>query len=1114
MKIGIAQKIALLLLLPALMALGSLGLFYAFLAQTAAHGHFIDVAGRQRLLAEQLGRYAHMVHIGQQEDREALWAQLDLFEQSLAALEQGGPAMGEFLPPPPAELAAAIAAERRQWEETKPALMQVGSALAGDPKEKAAYVRAMQQIPLLVEQADRVVKAAESRNRRLRQRLGAAMALIAGLDLVLLLAGVWVVKGYLAERRQSEEKLRRLFRREEAMGRIRDRIIGLRSLGEVAEELERFWVEELRGLGIPIHSTSLQLPAEQEGHFTTFNFSSVARPRLVEVPLADYPWVREAWESGRPVIVDRGRLDLAGFEVPVRVLVEVPLSGGGSVGMNSLAEDAFGAEAIRILEQFAGLLALEMQRLRDFETLRRAEERLKVDVALQWVRNEILSMQGEEDWKQVLGAFHRELRGLVAFKDCGINLLDRQRGLYLAYELGPAGVFQEKVYGTLPRSLAQALDTGQPVYRRNRAEMDRFGDPLGPETNCVLDVPFSGGTVAINSAEEEAFGEREIAVLERFALVMGEAHRRLEDLRALERHRRALESEVAMRKEAGKALQRAFRREEAMGRFRDRIIAMRDMAEMGGEIEKVWIEELRGLGIPVNRVSLQLPAPEEGCFLCQQTAFLSTQEVSTGRLADAPWVEEAWKSRRPVVVDRERLAEAGFRAEVQSLLEVPLPGIGSLGLNSLAERAFGEEEVRTVQTFTRVLVEGIQRLRDFEALRRAEESLRVDVALQRVRNEILSMQGEEDWKGVVRVFKEELRGLVKYARCGINLLELRTGSRITHTEEGEAISYPVGTPLPLALRQALETGQPVYRRNRAELAQFGDLLGPETNCVLDVPFSGGTVAINSAEEDAFSDQDIAVLERFALVMGEAHRRLEDLKILAQRESQLRQAQHLEGLGQLAKGVAHEINNPLTSVLGYSELLLRRELDPGVRQHLETIHQEGERARQVAERLLRFSQRQKAGLERASLNEMAREALGLVRRQCELQNIRLVAELAEDLPPVRVQPGQVQQLVLNLIQNSQEAILKSGKGALIRVRTSAPGAWVRLEVEDDGPGIPEQLRARIFEPFFTTKEVGEGRGSGLGLSLCHGIARAHGGRLWAEPRAEGALLVLELPASPE
>lgn len=138
--------------------------------------------------------------------------------------------------------------------------------------------------------------------------------------------------------------------------------------------------------------------------------------------------------------------------------------------------------------------------------------------------------------------------------------------------------------------------------------------------------------------------------------------------------------------------------------------------------------------------------------------------------------------------------------------------------------------------------------------------------------------------------------------------------------------------------------------------QFGDQVPAGAVSVLDVPFSGATLAINSPREDAFSGRDIAILGQFAQVLSEAHRRLEDLKNLALQEEHLRQMQRLEAIG-----VAHEINNPLTSVLGFSERLLHRELDPQVHEYLAILHQEGPRAHQIADQLLQFVRRQRVRL---------------------------------------------------------------------------------------------------------------------------------------------------------
>ena len=228
------------------------------------------------------------------------------------------------------------------------------------------------------------------------------------------------------------------------------------------------------------------------------------------------------------------------------------------------------------------------------------------------------------------------------------------------------------------------------------------------------------------------------------------------------------------------------------------------------------------------------------------------------------------------------------------------------------------------------------------------------------------------------------------------------------------------------------------------------------------------------------------------------------------EEALHQTQRLEVIGQLATGVAHEINNPLTLVIGYAEFLLKNSLDPDLRQHIRTIHQGGMRAADIVGRLLAFSRHQQAPRRPQDLNAVAREALNLVRYQYETSSVALIENLTDELPRVEVNGGQIQQVLLSLLQNSQDAILSVRQEGVVRVRTRAQNGQVFLEVEDSGPGIPEEIRERIFDPFFTTREVG--KGAGLGLSMCLGIARNHGGCLRIEPKRPGACVVLELPVA--
>jgi signal transduction histidine kinase len=143
-----------------------------------------------------------------------------------------------------------------------------------------------------------------------------------------------------------------------------------------------------------------------------------------------------------------------------------------------------------------------------------------------------------------------------------------------------------------------------------------------------------------------------------------------------------------------------------------------------------------------------------------------------------------------------------------------------------------------------------------------------------------------------------------------------------------------------------------------------------------------------------------------------------------------------------------------------------------------------------------------------LNQLVREVALLLRRQLAHKQVQLVEELQGGLPAVEANGGQLQQLLINLVHNGRDAILAASKAGCIHIRTRIQGDGVVLEVEDDGPGIPEGIRERVFEPFFTTKE--KGAGTGLGLSVCRAIAQEHGGRLRLGVSATGTRVILELP----
>ncbi|HWQ27873.1 MAG TPA: ATP-binding protein [Dehalococcoidia bacterium] len=226
------------------------------------------------------------------------------------------------------------------------------------------------------------------------------------------------------------------------------------------------------------------------------------------------------------------------------------------------------------------------------------------------------------------------------------------------------------------------------------------------------------------------------------------------------------------------------------------------------------------------------------------------------------------------------------------------------------------------------------------------------------------------------------------------------------------------------------------------------------------------------------------------------------------QERLLQSEKMASVGQLVSGVAHELNNPLTGIVGFAQLLLMRDLDERSRQQVETIQAEAERASKIVQNLLSFARRRKARKEPTDLNALVRRVVELRSYEHHLRNIEVALDLAPDLPRTLVDPDQIQQVLLNLIINAEQAVKDRERGR-IEVRTRVRNGSIVLTVQDNGPGIAPDALRRIFDPFFTTKQAGEG--TGLGLTISYGIVDDHGGRIHAEsPPGKGALFTVELP----
>jgi PAS domain S-box-containing protein len=347
-------------------------------------------------------------------------------------------------------------------------------------------------------------------------------------------------------------------------------------------------------------------------------------------------------------------------------------------------------------------------------------------VAHQNLHEMVWRMQNPADSDKILTAIRKCLNASgIAYRFCGIYLVgeveNQPQVQHFEYILVDSETV--RVAALKPEEAALALQFWHadiPFYRPDLEKEDRYQEKeaisalLGEQLRAVLDLPFSHGMLRLGASQPEAFSPMDIAALQEISTLVQAGFRRIEDLRRL-----AVSSREAVALAEGR--QQDLAREETMGRIRDKIIAMRTIPDLPSE--EYWVGELCQLGLSIEGISLQFPASREGYFV---TFFFKENHYSEEMpLEHFPWVGEVWASGEPVLVPRQRLAVLGHdHWEAQFLLEVPMPGGGSLGVRSLAAEVFDEQEVRSVRLFAGLLAEGLQRIQDFAVLSQHEEQLR------------------------------------------------------------------------------------------------------------------------------------------------------------------------------------------------------------------------------------------------------------------------------------------------------------------------------------------------------------------------------------------------------
>jgi PAS domain S-box-containing protein len=264
------------------------------------------------------------------------------------------------------------------------------------------------------------------------------------------------------------------------------------------------------------------------------------------------------------------------------------------------------------------------------------------------------------------------------------------------------------------------------------------------------------------------------------------------------------------------------------------------------------------------------------------------------------------------------------------------------------------------------------------------------------------------------------------------------------------------------------------------------------------------------------DQSWRTMRATASPLHDAHNQLNgvivslrDITLERKLEQQIIQSERLAAMGQMVGGFAHELNNPLTSILGLSEML--QDLDVGdlARKQLATLHQQSRRAAEIVQNLTYFSRPPIQGRSPIQLSELMQRTLHLHTYSLRKNNITVDFLPEPSLPMIDGDPHQLMQVFLNLIVNAEQAMRELRDRGNLRIRILRDGPWISISFADDGPGIAPEILPNIFDPFYTTKRPG--RGTGLGLSICKAILREHGGNVEASSAAgDGANFLVTLP----
>jgi two-component system NtrC family sensor kinase len=463
--------------------------------------------------------------------------------------------------------------------------------------------------------------------------------------------------------------------------------------------------------------------------------------------------------------------------------------------------------------------------------------------------------------------------------------------------------------------------------------------------------------------------------------------------------------------------------------------------------------------------------------------------------------DEVFETGRPVRVGAANKADYGSKIPPdiswQCTISVPITAgpqlLGVITLVSSNREAFSDDDERILVTIGRQFGVAVANAQLYQRVHRAK------VEWERTFDAI---------SDPIAVFDAERRTM----RVNVALAALR-GWRITETQ-GRACSDTglCGADGPECLvGRALADG----RQHSQEVVTTDERIFAVTA----LPVQGAAAVVLFAKEVTEERLQARRLRALSAELTTTNAKLTvTVDRLQATQMQLVQSEKLSAIGQLVAGVAHELNNPLTSVIGYAQLVQEAigqhpELSVAADSMLDDIARvlsESDRAARIVRNLLTFARRQTSERTRTDLADLCRRVVALRTYDHQVRHLQVAVELAEDLPPVYIDDGQIQQALLNLILNAEQALRGEAEPRLrLRLIAEPASSSLLVSVTDSGHGIDPENLPRVFDPFFTTRGVGEG--TGLGLSIVYGIVRDHGGQIWVESAKGETTFFVRLPA---